>query len=424
MITMKKKIIIAAVIIAVFLLTCLYIYQNKDNNKYGLVELTGQELLQVFIDKEDASITFALYNDRDVQAEEFYEDLETTARQAHQYIYYVNTTHTTFEFQEIMNTLTSRSSETLAYYVIQDGKILLSNTYKNFDTMYKDLNGKKYDTKVEKMSKEEKQKLLDEKLPYRDGKTRRQRKKEQKADYKDDMLKRKERLDEMKRQFEEDKKFAKENGFKFKSKKQKEQREQELREKEIWYQEQQLLKAQDTDEKVSKIADNVIEFPKQNEKVVDKLQDVQDAITEGFNKLMGKPSEPKEEKPSNVVPFHQGGDYGNVTDEDLNKLHDAGREPEQPTLKGQLKDAWDGFFGEVKDLKETVKKYKNDTDELKNSQGGMVDPSKISDPGLRERIEKLNKKYEGSELNKRVEQKLYSKGFNISEIKKMIEKKY
>ena len=37
---------------------------------------------------------------------------------------------------------------------------------------------------------------------------------------------------------------------------------------------------------------------------------------------------------------------------------------------------------------------------------------------------KLNKKYEGSELNKRVEQKLYSKGFNISEIKKMIEKKY
>ena len=158
---MKKKIIIAAVIIVVFLLTCLYIYQNKDNNKYGLVELTGQELLQVFIDKEDASITFALYNDRDVQAEEFYEDLETTARQAHQYIYYVNTTHTTFEFQEIMNTLTSRSSETLAYYVIQDGKILLSNTYKNFDTMYKDLNGKKYETKVEKMSKEEKLEYID-----------------------------------------------------------------------------------------------------------------------------------------------------------------------------------------------------------------------------------------------------------------------
>jgi hypothetical protein len=268
---------------------------------------------------------------------------------------------------------------------------------KEYDKAHKDDGTwNKSDRKAaQKMTKEEKQKLLDEKLPYRDGKTRRQRKKEQKADYKDDMLKRKERLDEMKRQFEEDKKFAKENGFKFKSKKQKEQREQELREKEIWYQEQQLLKAQDTDEKVSKITDNVIEFPKQNEKVVDKLQDVQDAITEGFNKLMGKPSEPKEEKPSNVIPFHQGGDYGNVTDDDLNKLHEAGREPEQPTLKGQLKEAWDGFFGEVKDLKETVKKYKNDTNELKNSQGGMVDPSKISDPGLRERIEKLNKKYEG-----------------------------
>ena len=158
---MKKKIIIATIILVAFLLACLFIYQNKDNDKYQLIELTGQELLQVFIDDEEASITFALYNERDVQAEDFYNDLEQVVTQAHQDIYYVNTSHVTFEFEEIINTLTGSTTDILSYYVIQDGKVLLSNTYSNFNTMYKELNGKKYDTKVEKMSKEEKLEYID-----------------------------------------------------------------------------------------------------------------------------------------------------------------------------------------------------------------------------------------------------------------------
>ena len=175
------------------------------------------------------------------------------------------------------------------------------------------------------MTKEEEQQIINEKLPYMDGKTRRQRKKEQKADYKDEMLKRKERLDAMKQQYEEDKKFAEKNNFKFKSKKQQEMREQELKEKDIWFQEQQLLKAQDTDEKVTKIADNIIEFPKQTDRVVNKLNDVQETLKEGFNKLMGKKS--TDESPNNVIPFHKGGNYGKVTDDDLNKIHEYLGEP-------------------------------------------------------------------------------------------------
>ena len=167
---MKKKIIISTLIIALSLLACLFIYQNKDNNKYGLIELTGQELLDVFIEKEDASITFALYNERDVQAKDFYNNLEKTSHQAHQNIYYVNTTHSTFEFQEIMNTLTKRDAQILSYYVIQDGKILLSNTYSNFNAMFKDLNGKKYNTKIEKMPKEEKLDYIEKaKKAYAEG---------------------------------------------------------------------------------------------------------------------------------------------------------------------------------------------------------------------------------------------------------------
>ena len=246
---------------------------------------------------------------------------------------------------------------------------------------------------AQKMSKEEEKQFLDEKLKYRDGKSWRQRKKEQKGEYKDDMARRKERLDNMKQQYEEDKKIAKESKFKFGGKKQKEKREQELKEKNSWYQQQQLLQAQDTDEKVSKIADNVIEFPKQTDRVVDKLGEVKDSIIDGFNKLMGKPSEPKSEeseKPSNVIPFYQGGDYGKVTDEDLDKLHDAGKAPEQqPTLKGQLKDAWDGFFGEVKELKQTIKDVK-----ATKKESELIDTDKVTDLDLKEKFIKINKKYE------------------------------
>ena len=170
-----------------------------------------------------------------------------------------------------------------------------------------------------RMTKEEEDALVQEKLKYRDGKTWKQRKAEQKGDFKDEMDKRKERREEMKRQYEEDKQFAKENKYKFGSKKQKERREEELKAKERWYQEQQLMQSQETDEKVSKIVDNVIEFPKQTDRVVDKLSDLQDTLRDGFNKLIGKSD--NESKGDNVIPFHQGGDYGNVTKEDLDNIY-------------------------------------------------------------------------------------------------------
>ena len=273
------------------------------------------------------------------------------------------------------------------------------NRRRAYDKAHKDGTWNYWDRRAAgKMTKEEKQELINEKLKYRDGKTWGQRKKEQKKDYKDEMASRKEKLDVMNKKYEEDKKFAKENGFKYRSKKQKEKREEELKAKERWYQEQQLLQSQETDEKVSKIADNVIEFPKQTDRVVDKLSDLQDTLRDGFNKLMGKPD--NESKKNNVIPFHQGGDYGNVTKEDLNNIHNYLGEPtvevkpsgakvipfhaggdygkvtdddlnkihnyidtenkkeednKKPTL---FKDALSGFWGEVKDLADAIKENK------------------------------------------------------------------
>lgn len=154
---MKKKLLI---LIPIILITIIGIYiiagTTKEKKEYSIIELTGPELINTIITKDKTSITFALYNEYDVQSEQFLEDLKKTSRQAQENIYYINTSHTTFEFSEIINAITSTTTDTLSYFVYQDGKLVISNTYKNFKTLYKDLNGKKYDTKVIKTPVKEK----------------------------------------------------------------------------------------------------------------------------------------------------------------------------------------------------------------------------------------------------------------------------
>lgn len=226
-----------------------------------------------------------------------------------------------------------------------------------------------YDRKrAGKVSKEEAKELINEKLTYRDGKTWRQRKKEQKSEYKDEMLRRKERRDEMRKQYEEDKKFAKENGWKYSSKKQKEKREQDLKDKERWVQEQQLVQSQETDEKVSKIADNVVKLDDYQKERNDKMDDIKNTVKEGFKNLADKftkglpgpnqSSDSEEDhmakiydflderdkrdyKPSDMILPPK--DYGKVTDEDLQPIRDFLDKDKPTTLKGALDDLPNDF---------------------------------------------------------------------------------
>ena len=165
---MKKKLIIT-LIIALALIIITIIILPKDKKEYHLIELTGTELVQTIL-QDNTSITFALYNDRDIQAEQFREDLEKTVKQAKENIYYVNTNFVSIEFDEIISSVTGVEVDKQSYFVIQNGKIVLQNTYSNFKKMLKDLNGKKYATKIKEISKEEKLKKLEEaKTQYKEG---------------------------------------------------------------------------------------------------------------------------------------------------------------------------------------------------------------------------------------------------------------
>ena len=165
---MKKRLIIS-LIIALALIIITIIILPKDKKEYHLIELTGTELVQTIL-QDNTSITFALYNDRDMQAEQFREDLEKTVKQTKENIYYVNTNFVSIEFDEIISSVTGVEVDKQSYFVIQNGKIVLQNTYSNFKKMFKDLNGKKYTTKIKEISKEEKLKKLEEaKRQYKEG---------------------------------------------------------------------------------------------------------------------------------------------------------------------------------------------------------------------------------------------------------------
>lgn len=165
---MKKK-LITILIITLVLITITIIILPKDKKEYHLIELTGTELVQTIL-QDNVSITFALYNDKDIQAGDFYEDLKKTVKQANENIYYVNTNFVTIEFDEIISSVTGAEVNKQSYFAIQDGKIVLQNTYSNFKTMFKELNGKKYETKLKEISKEEKLKKLGEaKEQYKEG---------------------------------------------------------------------------------------------------------------------------------------------------------------------------------------------------------------------------------------------------------------
>ena len=158
---MKKKLIVIIIVLILFITVSIIIGTKQEKEEYKLIELTGTELTNTIISSEKISITFALYNEYDINSKNFLEDLKKVVRQTQENIYFVNTSHTTFEFGEIMSAITSNEVETLSYYVYQDGKLVVSNTYKNFKSLYKDLNGKKYDTKIIKTSKKEKEKAIE-----------------------------------------------------------------------------------------------------------------------------------------------------------------------------------------------------------------------------------------------------------------------
>lgn len=140
---------------------------------------------------------------------------------------------------------------------------------------------------VDKISKSEREEILNRELSYRHGKSLKERRNDQKQALKDEMTKRAEKRAEMQKQFEEDKAFGKASGWKYASKSQKEKREQELKEKEAWLQERMVTQTEETSEKVSKMSGVVEKVSEYTEGTVDVLKDIHGLLKDNL-KALGK----------------------------------------------------------------------------------------------------------------------------------------
>ncbi len=136
---MKKKFVLLILFVFIlFLSSC-------DKKEYGLRELSAVEFSNFFYNEEktieEESIVYALYSSTSEDGEKFLEDLEKVARRTKSLIYYIDYDHLDFMTAFMLE---EKAPGENYYSVIQDGKELISEVYSDYDTLYKDINGKQF----------------------------------------------------------------------------------------------------------------------------------------------------------------------------------------------------------------------------------------------------------------------------------------
>ena len=146
---MKKKLFILIIcIFGIFLSSC-------KKKEYGLIEISAYEFNNYLYnedrDRESVNIVYAVYSSSSKDAEQFLDDLEKVARRTKTLIYYLDYEHLDF----LTSFMLEESAPGDNYYcVIQDGQVIVFEEYKDYDTLYKNINGKQYYPDIEFASQE------------------------------------------------------------------------------------------------------------------------------------------------------------------------------------------------------------------------------------------------------------------------------
>lgn len=160
-----KKIIksFLVIIIALFMCSC-------EKKEYKLIELTSNELLNHLL-TENSSITFITYNADLDNNQEFVENVEKVCKRAKENIYYIDTNHISASDNLFLYEIMGDTIKNLRYYVYQNGQFIIQKDYSDYETMFKDLNGKKYKDGPNLTSEETKKTYIQNaKSAYEEGK--------------------------------------------------------------------------------------------------------------------------------------------------------------------------------------------------------------------------------------------------------------
>lgn len=148
-------------IITIFLLSLIFLC-SCEKKEYGLIELNGTELLD-YLTNVKGDIVLALTDERYDKNEEFITDLEKVAKNSQENIYYIDTSHLAAMHDLMLYEYFNMDMIGLHYFAIKDGEQVANGNYLgSFATLMKDLGGKKYDTQINYISDEEKEKTIKE----------------------------------------------------------------------------------------------------------------------------------------------------------------------------------------------------------------------------------------------------------------------
>lgn len=142
---------------------CLILITACNNKKeYHLIELTSEELANNIMAKETKNFVFAVYNSSEDNAENFMKDLKNVVKNANINIYYIDYQHIDTESSLILFNSYQANFTTNGYHVLQNKDLVISKSYTDFKTMYKDLKSKAFKDSLATTSNSKKEKYLKE----------------------------------------------------------------------------------------------------------------------------------------------------------------------------------------------------------------------------------------------------------------------
>lgn len=153
----KLKKIFILLLSVIILCSC-----QKDNTKYELIEITGEELINNISSKKEQRFIFALYNTNKKNADSFYQTLESLVNNINSNIYYVNYNH--LDDMSALNLFTYDFGDFTenSYYFYDKGDIKISSDYTDFATAFKELKNISKTTSLKLIDKSTKEEYIKE----------------------------------------------------------------------------------------------------------------------------------------------------------------------------------------------------------------------------------------------------------------------
>ncbi len=154
-----------------YLLIIILLLCSCGKKEYKVIEISSYDLIEAIKDN-NGNFVFGIYNSDYENDKAFLSDLKTASDRAGMDIYYIDYKHATSDSASyLVYDIGYNSSNGQYYGVFENGKIINSGYYSDFNSMYEKIFKSKYNTDIKKTSSDDEDKYIEDALKlYEDNK--------------------------------------------------------------------------------------------------------------------------------------------------------------------------------------------------------------------------------------------------------------